>query len=125
MQLAPLLFVASAASADSPCSQMPEDQVQRLSSSASNGDSEAAIQLFEHFVTSCTNNLDDTAFWLRLAAEQRNCRGMIEWGRMLRGTGRDVEKGEWWLRQAASAGCEAVSAGANYSLKRTNQSLRD
>jgi TPR repeat protein len=104
--LAPLALAASLATGASHCSTLPEADLRALERSASRGDSDAALRLADHFFGSCANNVEEVAFWLRLAAEQRSCRGMVEWGRMLRGTGKDIEKGNWWLEEAIAAGCE-------------------
>lgn len=99
-------------SASSEQATTSEQELAQLRKSAASGDSASAMELFSYHISNCRNELEDALFWLRLAAEQESCEGMLEYSRLLTGTGKDVADGKRWLDRALAAGCPAPTGPA-------------
>lgn len=68
------------------------------------GNSDIALELFEHYMDN--HSEVDSIFWLRVAAEQGNCKGMIEYSRMLGAGMQKKDEQAFWVKRAEDMGCD-------------------
>ncbi len=85
---------------------------------AISGDSESALQLFNLHLSDCRNEVEDGMFWLRVAAEQGNCDGMLELARATRSSPLGPSVSEYWASRAAASACPAHSRWDPRGVKR-------
>lgn len=89
--------------------KVTDKNIADLQHKAASGDSETAIELF-HYYLSEKNDPAEASFWLRVSAEQGNCAGMIEYGRLLGGALHLHDARESWFKKAAAQGCDMSQA---------------
>lgn len=76
--------------------------------SAASGKSDIALELYEYHAY--RNEIGDALFWLRVAAEQGNCKGMIEYSRMLGAGMQKKDEQAFWVKRAEDLGCDISEA---------------
>lgn len=75
---------------------------------AARGDSNIALELFEHYMNS--HDEANSIFWLHVAAEQGDCKGMIEYSRMLGAGMQKKDEQAFWVKRAEDMGCDISEA---------------
>jgi len=83
--------------------------LESLTKLAISGDSESALALFIYHTSDCRNDIADAMFWLRVAAEQGNCDGMLELARFTKGLSFGPSVSQHWASKAKASACPAHS----------------
>lgn len=85
-------------------------ELEQVKGLAVNGDSSASKRLWR-FYSLVENNLDEWRFWLRLAAEQGDCRSIVDLAKALIYVDKNQSSAADWARKANVKGCDAELSG--------------
>lgn len=100
---------------EAPHSVPPDDvilgsQIEGVKLAAVRGDSSASKRLWRFYIM-VENDYAEWRFWLRLAAEQRDCRSMVELAKALNNVDKNERLAADWAQAAASHDCKAELLG--------------
>lgn len=86
-----------------------QDKEAALKVAAVNGDIEATEALFDKYFLSCEGNNRDGEFWMRLGAEQGDCRMLANYMYYVRDRLGDKEAAAKWKTRFKELACDRVS----------------
>lgn len=110
--------VQSAMAADSVPGEdiIAEADLPRVRSQAALGDPIATRRLWRYY-SLVENNVDQWLFWLRLGAEQKDCRSMVDYAKQLFYLKNDEIQAGAWAREAKLKGCQKELNGESRLLE--------
>ena len=98
-----LLLAAVFAASSAQHSGIPLPPMEKRVQAAS-GNSQEALELFERYMSE--NDPENSAFWLRVAAEQGDCHAVVEYGRMVGAGMQRKDEQKFWVQRAKDLSCD-------------------
>jgi hypothetical protein len=101
---------------------IPQQEISVVRARAAGGDALASVRLWRHYGL-VENDLDESAFWLKLASEQGDCNSQVEFAKWLYYGRHDRARANQVLRSESMDRC-ARSLGRTREVERIREQLR-